>query len=129
FDVSRTTIRNAINEMVQEGLLENRQGKGTTVRSEKLVGSLGRLTGFAEEVVEKGYSPYYKLIRMEFRDSLFTEKKMLQLHEDDSVAMIERIRFVDEEPIAFERTCWPEKIGNILQKHDLSGAKFYEILE
>jgi GntR family transcriptional regulator len=129
FHVSRTTIRQAITEMVQEGLLEKRQGKGTTVKSQKLVGSLGRLTGFAEEVMEEGYLPYSKLIRVEFRNDLYTDKKMLQLPEEAGVAIIERIRFVDDEPIAFERTCWPEEIGKLLKQHDLDGAKFYEILE
>ncbi|HEX7063830.1 MAG TPA: GntR family transcriptional regulator [Bacillales bacterium] len=129
FKVSRTTIRQAITELVQEGLLEKRQGRGTIIKSQKLVGSLGRLTGFAEEVMEKGYLPYSKLIRAEFHNDLYTEKKKLQLSEDESVLVIERIRFADDEPIAFERTCWPEKIGEILKQHDLDGAKFYQILE
>lgn len=129
FGVSRTTIRQAITALAQDGLLEKRQGKGTTVKSHKLVGTLGRLTGFAEEVMEEGYLPYSKLIRSEFHKHLYTEKQKLKLADHEEILLIERIRFADDEPIALERTCWPKKTGDILKQHDLNGAKFYQILE
>jgi GntR family transcriptional regulator len=129
FDVSRTTIRQAINVLVQEGLLEKQQGKGTTVKSLKLTGSLGRLTGFAEELMERGYIPKSKLIRAEFRDDLFLEKKKLQIPDDEEILCIRRIRFANDEPIALEKTSWPKHIGELLMKHDLDSAKFYQILE
>ncbi|MFB4167685.1 GntR family transcriptional regulator [Virgibacillus sp. JSM 102003] len=129
FDVSRTTIRQAISVLVQIGLLEKTQGRGTLVKPQKLVGSLGRLKGFAEEVVEKGHIPQSKLLRTEFSDLLFTEKSMLNVKEDESILLIERIRFADDMPIAFERTCWPYNIGSILMQYDLNAARYYEILE
>ncbi|WP_077328912.1 GntR family transcriptional regulator [Virgibacillus siamensis] len=129
FDVSRTTIRQAISILVQTGLLEKTQGRGTVVKSQKLVGQLGSLKGFAEEVVEKGQCPKSKLLRVVFNHQLFTEKAMLDIKEDASVLLIERIRFADEIPIAFERTCWPDKIGKILMQYDLDEAHYYEILE
>lgn len=129
FNVSRTTIRQAITMLVQEGLLEKRQGKGTIVLPMKLVGNLGRLKGFAEEVMERGLVPHSQLIRAEFLPILSFEKTMLQLPENESVLLIERIRFANDMPIAIERSCWPEKLGRILMKYDLNSAKYYEILE
>ncbi|WP_281888544.1 GntR family transcriptional regulator [Paenibacillus sp. YYML68] len=129
FSVSRTTIRQAITMLVQEGLLEKRQGKGTIVLPMKLVGNLGRLKGFAEEVVERGMVPHSKLIRAEFMTILDYERSQLQLPEHARVLLIERIRFANDTPIAIERSCWPEPIGQILMKFDLHAAKYYEILE
>jgi len=129
FKVSRTTIRQAINMLVQEGLLEKRQGKGTIVLPLKLVGNLGRLRGFAEEVMERGLVPNSQLIRAEFTTILIFEKSMLQVPEKEKVLLIERIRFANDTPIALERSCWPEKIGQILMKYDLNSARYYEILE
>ncbi|QFT88150.1 HTH-type transcriptional repressor YvoA [Bacillus sp. THAF10] len=128
FEVSRTTIRQAISMMVQDGLLERQQGRGTIVKSQQLVGSLGRLKGFAEEVLERGLTPYSKLLRAEFSTSLYHEKAMLQT-EEPSILVIERIRFADDLPIAFERSCWPESIGEMLMKEELNVANFYQILE
>lgn len=129
FGVSRTTIRQAIMSLVQDELLEKRQGIGTIVKSQKLVGKLGRLAGFAEEAVVKGYQIDSKLLRTEIHDNLYFEKKILQLNEDDKVLVIERIRYANYEPIAYERTCWPIKIGNVFLGYDLNRAKYYQILE
>lgn len=129
FKVSRTTIRQAITVLVQEGLLEKRQGRGTTVKSLKLTGSLGRLTGFAEEIMERGYVPKSQLLKAEYRKDLFIEKKNLNIPADGEVLSIHRLRFIDDEPIAIEKTSWPKYIGDILLQHDLSGAKYYQILE
>ncbi|WP_110113857.1 GntR family transcriptional regulator [Bacillus sp. CGMCC 1.16541] len=129
FNVSRTTIRQAITMLVQDGLLEKKQGKGTIVKDQPLVGSLGKLKGFAEEVTEKGLTPRSKLMRAEFSRDFYSEKEVLGLADDEEVLVIERIRFADQIPIAIERSCWPAYIGKILVKHDLNMAKFYEILE
>lgn len=129
FQVSRTTIREAINLLVQMDLLEKKQGRGTVVKNQKLLGSLGRLKGFAEEVMEKGKTPKSKLIRQEIRDDLYHEKAALEVSENDSLLLIERIRFADVTPIALERSCWPLSVGEVLTKHNLNQAKFYEILE
>ncbi|NGP45711.1 GntR family transcriptional regulator [Bacillaceae bacterium SIJ1] len=129
FEVSRTTIRQAIAMLVQLGLLEKKQGRGTVVKPQKLVGNLGQLKGFAEEVLEKGKTPRSRVIRAEFKDLLYPEKDILSVAEDKEVFLIERIRFADETPIAFERTCWPQEIGNVLASYDLNEAQYYPILE
>ncbi|TFJ93168.1 GntR family transcriptional regulator [Lentibacillus salicampi] len=129
FNVSRTTVRQSISILVQTGLLEKTQGRGTIVKPQKLVGRLGRLKGFAEEVVKRGQVPQSKLIRAGFKDQLYTEKTMLEVKEDELILLVERIRFADETPIALERTCWPYDIGNILMQYDLDEARYYEILE
>ncbi|MFP3126130.1 GntR family transcriptional regulator [Ectobacillus funiculus] len=129
FDVSRTTIRQAISILVQNGLLEKKQGKGTIVKAPALVGNLGKLKGFAEEVIEKGKIPHSRLIRAEFKDNLYYENSMLGLNEGDPILLIERVRFADNVPIALERTCWPKEIGEILIQHDLNQVNYYEILE
>ncbi|WP_270179841.1 GntR family transcriptional regulator [Alkalihalobacillus sp. CinArs1] len=129
FGVSRTTIRQAITVLVQNGLLEKKQGRGTVVKPQQLVGNLGQLKGFAEEVMDRGSVPRSKLIRAEFKTNLYHEKEMLQVPEDAPILLIERIRFSDDTPVALERSCWPEEIGQLLMKHDLNEAKYYEILE
>ncbi|MED4074133.1 GntR family transcriptional regulator [Priestia endophytica] len=130
FDVSRTTLRQAISMLVQDGLLEKKQGRGTIVKPQSLIGSsLGKLKGLAEEVTEKGLTPNSKLLRADFKNDLYHETSMLELVEGTEILVIERIRFADEVPIAIERSCWPAHIGKVLEKSDLNSAKFYEVLE
>nr|WP_272918165.1 GntR family transcriptional regulator [Halobacillus litoralis] len=129
FDVSRTTIRQAVSILVQEGLVEKKQGRGTIVKPRKLSGNLSQLKGFAEEVLERGQTPRSKLIRAEFKSNLHHEKSMLEIKDDEPILLIERIRMADEIPVALERTCWPKEIGEILIKYNLDEARYYEILE
>lgn len=129
FDVSRTTIRQAISELVYDGLLEKRQGRGTIVKSLKLTGTLSKLTGFAEEILDSGNVPNAKLLRAEVRDDLFVEKSKLELAEEEFVVSIHRIRFINDVPAAYEKTSWPKEIGEILMQEDLDKAKYYQVLE
>ncbi|MFC4736849.1 GntR family transcriptional regulator [Bacillus daqingensis] len=129
FGVSRTTIRQAIQILVQNGLLEKKQGRGTVVKPQRLQGSLGRLKGFAEEVIESGRVPRSKTLRAEFREDLYQEKTVLMLQPHEKVLLVERIRFADETPVALERTVWPEEIGKLLINENLDEAKYYHILE
>ena len=57
FGVSRTTVRQAINEMIHEGLVYSRAGKGTFVSEPKINQQLRTLTGFSQDVLERGGTP------------------------------------------------------------------------
>lgn len=129
FNVSRTTIRQAISFLVQDGILEKKQGKGTFIKPGIFVGSLGKLKGFAEEAIENGVFPSSKLLQVQTTGNLQAEKSMLKLPTDENIVVIERLRFANQTPVAVERSCWPNDIGKLLMNEDLNGATFYEILE
>lgn len=129
FNVSRTTIRQAVSILVQEGILEKKQGKGTIVKPQVFVGSLGKLKGFAEEALENGIVPSSKLLSVKTSREFRKEKSLLQVPLEEEVVVIERLRFANQTPVAIERTCWPYHIGRMLLYQDLNGANFYDILE
>ncbi|MBD1381568.1 GntR family transcriptional regulator [Bacillus sp. IB182487] len=129
FNVSRTTIRQAVSILVQEGILEKKQGKGTIIKPSVFVGSLGKLKGFAEEAIENGIYPSSKLLFVKTSNNLKYESSMLKLPKEEEIVVIERLRFANQTPIAIERSCWPYCIGKMLIDQDLNGATFYEILE
>lgn len=129
FNVSRTTIRQAVSILVQEGILEKKQGKGTIVKPKVFVGTLGKLKGFAEEALENGIIPSSKLLLVKTSKDLNYEKSVLKVPKEEEIVVIERLRFANQTPIAIERSCWPYDIGKLLIDQDLNGATFYEILE
>lgn len=129
FNVSRTTIRQAVSILVQEGILEKKQGKGTIVKPQVFVGSLGKLKGFAEEAMENGIVPSSKLLSVKTSRDFNKEKSLLHVPMEDEIVVIERLRFANQTPVAIERTCWPYHIGSVLLYQDLDGANFYDILE
>lgn len=130
FNVSRTTIRQAISLLVQEGIITKKQGKGTFVKRREIIEQLGHLTGFAEESIRKGFTPGARVMKWEWKDNLLYEKSLLnRLNSAEKILRIERVRFMDHIPVAVERTYWSEEIGNILLKYDLNTENYYEALE
>jgi GntR family transcriptional regulator len=129
YGVSRTTVREAVSVLVNEGKLEKKQGKGTIVCKPKLEERLGRLTGFAEEMQSKGYVPGAKLLdASEIAAPTHLKEKLLG-GKDGNVLYIKRLRLAGDEPIAIERTYWPLEIGKWFNNEDLAQIAFYEVLE
>ena len=62
FKVSRTTVRKAIQNLVERGLVEVRRGKGTFVVPPKITQELTKLTGFVEDMRGFGRTPTARLL-------------------------------------------------------------------
>ena len=62
FKVSRTTVRKAIQNLVERGLVEVRRGKGTFVTEPKITQELTELTGFVEDMQALGRTPTARLL-------------------------------------------------------------------
>lgn len=129
YKVSRTTVREGINALVNEGKLVKKQGKGTMVCQPRMEERLGHLTGFTEEMVKKGVVPGARVLSCEEIRPTGPVKEKLLGGSDGVVLYIKRIRLADNEPIAIERTYWPQEIGRLFQDKDLSTIAFYTVLE
>ncbi|NMA99191.1 MAG: GntR family transcriptional regulator [Phyllobacteriaceae bacterium] len=132
-DVSRVTVRKAVQHLVQEGVLVQRHGSGTFVapQTPRVEQSLSQLTSFTEDMARRGMA-----VRAEWLDrGLYTpspeETVILGLTSGERVARIARLRLNDETPLAIERASLsssvlpdPDMIGDSLYLHlDKSGTR------
>ncbi|MDB5084209.1 MAG: GntR family transcriptional regulator [Bacilli bacterium] len=129
YKVSRTTVREAITALVNEGKLQKKQGKGTSVCQQKMEERLGRLTGFTEEMESKGFVPGAFVLSMKEIVPKGQVKEVLLGDKEGVILFIERIRLANSEPIAIERSYWPQQFGKLFQGMDLSVIAFYKVLE
>ncbi|GGB39114.1 GntR family transcriptional regulator [Lentibacillus populi] len=129
YDVSRITIRKAIDELVLEGFVEKIQGRGTIVRSTKIIQDASTITSWTEEMNLKGKKPDTERLRIfEVKPSKKIKEK-LNLHSSEKVICVERIRLVDGEPIALMFNYLREKyIPGFLEK-GFTRESLYEELE
>ncbi|WP_368506103.1 GntR family transcriptional regulator [Alkalihalophilus sp. As8PL] len=105
FDVSRMTIRQAINNLVNEGLIYRKKGSGTYVAEKKFEQPLQGLTSFTEDMKARGLTPSSKLLKFELIPASAKIAATLQIAEYTPVYEIKRIRLADNIPMALE-TCY-----------------------
>jgi len=105
YAISRMTARQALAELIQEGRLYTSAGKGTFVAEPKIEQNLQALTSFTEEMRARGLQPITRLLRRELVTPPETIAASLRVGEGSSAVCVERLRLVDDEPLALE-TSW-----------------------
>lgn len=102
-NVSRMTVNKAILNLVSDGLLDRKQGKGTFVAYKKKKHKFEKLQGFTEVMNEKGFKVKSKLLKFElgFQNKNIREKLNAK-DENTLIYRIERIRYIDDDPFALE---------------------------
>ncbi len=98
--VSRITIKQAIRTLVDKGLVETVQGKGTFVNENKHQWELSKLHSFSEDMIRRGYRPGSRIIKKEIRRGAVPE---LNLENNDTITIcVKRLRLANNEPMAIE---------------------------
>ena len=127
FSVSRTTIREAINHLVNDGIVEKIHGKGTFIKRNKQVHEwLHAIHSLTDTVNQMGMKPGSKLLFSGLvtpPDSIAAAMKQERLH------LIKRLRTADGEPIAIESHYYAPELGSALERYDLHTITIYDILE
>lgn len=103
FDTSRTTVRQALQELVIEGRLERIQGKGTFIAKPKVAQTL-QLTSYTEDMRAQGLEPASRLLDVAEVSADETLAYRLAIPPQARVIRIERLRMANEEPMAIETT-------------------------
>ncbi|MED4696163.1 GntR family transcriptional regulator [Peribacillus frigoritolerans] len=102
FEISRMTVRQAINNLVNDGYLYRQKGRGTFVADKKLEQQLNGLTSFTEDMKARGLNPSSKLLSFEIipADKKIASELHISLYAP--VYEIKRIRLADDVPMALE---------------------------
>src|SRR5215210_1230529 len=130
YDVSRTVVRQALSELETEGVIERVKGRGTFVAPERTSETLVQsLTGLYEDVAARGSQLRSEVRRQEVVPADEQLAQQLALRDGAPVLMIERLRFVDEEPWVLTTTHLPYDLAPGLLHEDLREQSLYAVLE
>ena len=128
--MSRITVRKAIDQLVEIGMLIKRQGAGTIVSKKNvdlvLHKNLSSLNSFTADMKKRGLESYSRIILREEGKASAKEALILNLDEGDFVHRLNRVRYLVNEPLLYEIAVIPASIISITSAIDNS---LYELLE
>jgi GntR family transcriptional regulator len=127
FGVSRTTIRVTIQNLVRQGLVEIRRGRGTFVASPRMVQDLTELTGFVEDMRLR--TPTARILGRELVPATPMVAERLAVPTGATVVCIQRVRLSDGMPLSFDETYLPEDLGRRVMADDLTKVPIFTLLE
>lgn len=124
FNVSRITVRQALNELAQGGYIVRRQGKGSFISLNKTKMQLNSLQSFSEEMLSKGLTPSTKLISVELCEPTIEIAEMLKIDLTIKLYSITRIRYANEVAMSLENVFVPFYLCPNIEKFDLTDSLY-----
>jgi GntR family transcriptional regulator len=128
FGVSRMTARNAMQRLVQEGIVQRIPGRGTFVSEPPVHRQAGSLISFSDEMRRRGRRPRSEVIRRRVRPGDASETGPLGLADGADVVELVRLRVADDEPIAVERSLFAASLAPVLMEANLETGSLFAAL-
>jgi len=129
YAVSRTTIRQTIQNLMRRGLIEIRRGKGTFVLQPKITQELTELSGFVEDMQSLGRQASARLLDKQIVPASESVARHLAISLGTPVVRIQRLRLADNTPLSFDETWLPREIGERILENDLETEPIFSLLE
>lgn len=126
YKVSRSTVREAVSKLVQEGVLEKVRGKGTFITVKPIEEWLGNLSSTTETIQNMGMKPDAKLVE---HGIIVSPEEVFNATGWEEVYYIKRLRYADGQPLAIEEQYYPLEIGESLSTYDVNKGTLFDILE
>jgi len=129
YQLSSSTVRQALQSLVNEGLVVRKIAKGTFVAPSPIREELSELLGFSQLAQLMGFEPSSKPIESGYVPASDSVARLLQLPPRSEVARFVRVRYANGEPVCLETSIFRKHIGALLMNEDLTTAAYYPLLE
>ncbi len=130
YNISRTTIREAIDHLVRQGYLYREHGRGTFVSPQKLQKGLMELTSFSEDLLKRGIKPGQVIRSLDWIEAPAKIAQKLEIAPGTKVLRVERIRLGDGIPIGLQTSFLSLPTEQTISQSDLeAGGSLYRILQ
>jgi GntR family transcriptional regulator len=127
FSVSRMTVRQALQELTNDGLVERRRGQGTFVAHRPVHRRPGVFLSFTEEMNRRGLRASSRLLSAGLDDPRRPETLDLGLAPDSQVVRVVRVRLADGVAVALEDAALVPELAWVLDE-DLGGGSLHGAL-
>lgn len=131
YSVSRTTIRQAIDQLVRQGFLYREHGRGTFVSPQKLQKGISELTSFSEDMKRRGITPGHRILEICMVPPPEDACRHLEMSDcAQPVLKVERLRLGDGAPMGLQTSYYLLPEGQTITRADLDlEGSIYVILQ
>lgn len=126
--VSRMTVRRALTELVNEGLLERKHGSGTYVSKPKVTYGSAELVNYVEAMQRRNIATASQLL--EFSEIVASRRlaELLKIEIGDPIYRVDILRLANRVPVILERVFFPYVRFPKLVDWDLEKSSIYDLL-
>jgi GntR family transcriptional regulator len=125
FNVSRITVRRALDELASEGLIVRRQGRGTFVREQPIAQELTLLLSWSAQMRQMGLEPKSASSELELVDPTREQATWLELPAREKLVRVRRLRLANDEPICIMTNYIPQSLVPGLETRGLVDDSLY----
>lgn len=130
FNVSRITVKRALDELAKEGLVSRQRGRGTMVTfSAPVSSSLGNMDGLLEDMLNIVMETKVQILEFDYVVAAPHVMDALKLSPDTKVQHAVRTRHKDDTPFSYVITYVPEDIGRSFKRTDLKDQPILALIE
>lgn len=128
YGLNRLSVRNALEALENEGLLQSVQGKGVFVRGTKTLRDLETLGGYRHTMQERGMDASTRVLIKALRSAGPLYSRLLQLSPEDPIWFIRRVDSSEGEPVALEEIYLPYNLIPGLDEIDIGLFSLYDAM-
>lgn len=128
YNLSRTTVRQALDILEKDGYIYKLKGKGSYVSTPKIYQNRSSFSKFYDDMRSLGKVPVSKIISLKVKSVNGYLREKMQLEENDLVCQIKWVRYGNNEPLIYETISLNYKLVQGIEKKELTKRKFYDIL-
>jgi len=129
FDVSRVTVRQALEALREDGIVESHHGKGWFLRRVCAVQNLGRLLGFGEMLAPMGVQTRSEVLEVAECEAPEAVAAAFALEAGTRLTRIARLRIAGGRVMSYDLSYFPLDIGRRLQQQDLARQDIFVLIE
>jgi GntR family transcriptional regulator len=129
YNVSRTTVRLAVTDILDKGLIEKKQGKGTFVCNTPVSQQLDGFKGLYETLIESGIVPETRLLEYEVGEATESIYKALHLPVGEPIKRIVRMAHVNENPIVLAQISLHPEVSDLITLEEAKENPIHLTLE
>lgn len=129
FTVGRSTIRDAVKELVNQGILEKKHGFGTFISSNNSINVIKPLISLSSNLKTNGAEGFNEVLKQEYVTNPTQIKELFDIIDEQEMLHIKRKRWVDNKPLVIEDSWLTSTIYSTFSNPDFSNSLVEIILK